>query len=109
VLGYVAGDKGHDWTDSLHGLPVWALHVGPALFLLALVLFRLRNVRSLSRTRPVAIVALVATAPLGEHIGALVDLLLVTVILAALITFEAVRYAETRHRIRHAGHHDPSA
>ena len=104
VLSYVAGDGGHDWTDALHGLPVWALHVGPALYLLALVLFRIRNVHSVSRTRPIAALALIATAPLGEHVGALVDLLIVTAILAALIAFEAVRYAETRHRIRHADH-----
>lgn len=107
VLSYVAGDGGKEWSDSLHGLPVWALHAGPALYLLALVLFRLRNVGSIGRSRPVAIVALVATAPLGEHVGALVDLLLTTVVLALLITYETVRYAETRQRIRRAGGHHP--
>ena len=108
VLGYIGGDDGHDWTDSLHGLPVWALHGGPALYLLALIAFRLRNVGSLSRSRLVAVVALLATAPLGEHIGALLDLLLVTAIMAALIAWEAIRYAETRHRIRHLDGHHPS-
>lgn len=108
VLGYVGGDGGHDWTDALHGLPVWALHGGPALYLLALIAFRLRNVGSLSRSRSIAVVALLATAPLGEHFGALPDLLLVTAIMAALIAWEAIRYAEARHRIRHLeGHHAP--
>ena len=60
------------------------------------------------RTRTVAVIALFATAPAGEHIGALPDLLLVTAIMAALIAWEAIRYAETRHRIRHLdGHPSP--
>ncbi len=108
VLGYVAGEGDHDWTDSLSSLPVWALHGGPALFLISLVLFRLRNVHSISRSRSVACVVLLATAPLGERIGALPDLGLVTAILVALITWEAIRYAEARHRIRHLEDHHPT-
>jgi low temperature requirement protein LtrA len=107
VLGYVAGDDGHDWNDSLSGLPVWSLHGGPALYLLSLILFRLRNVRSISKSRTPALVLLLATAPLGERIGALPDLLLVTGIMAGLIAWEAIRYAESRHRIRHEGDHRP--
>jgi low temperature requirement protein LtrA len=109
AVGYIAGDQGHDWTDSLHGIPVWALHGGPALYLLSLVAFRLRIVRSLGRSRSLALVVLLASAPIGAHIGALMDLLLVTAIMAALIAWEAVRYAETRHRIRHLEDHRPSA
>ena len=108
VLGYVGGDDGHDWNDALHGLPVWALHGGPALYLVSLIMFRLRNIGSISRSRSVAVVALLATAPLGEHMGALLDLLLVTAIMAALIAFEAIRYAEARHRIRHLDGHQPA-
>ena len=105
VLGYVGGE-GHDWSDSLHGLAAWSLHIGPALYLVALVLVRLRVVRSLSRSRSVGAVALLATAPLAVHVGVLVDLAIVTGIMAALVTWEAVRYAESRHRIRHLeGHH----
>jgi low temperature requirement protein LtrA len=109
VLGYVAGDEGHDWNDSLSALPVWSLHGGPALYLLSLILFRIRNVRSISKSRSVAIVLLLATAPLGTRIGALPDLLLVTATLAGLIAFEAIRYAEARHRIRHEEEHRPAA
>ena len=109
VLGYVAGDDGHDWGDSLHGIGLAALHVGPALYLLSLVAFRFRNVRSLGRSRLITAAVLLATIPLGGQIGALPDLLLVTVIMAALITFEAVRYAEDRHRIRHLDGHAPTA
>ena len=109
TLGYVGGEQGHDWSDSLHGLPVWTLHGGPALYLLALIAFRLRNVGSLSRSRLIAVVVLPATAPLGERIGTLMDLALVTAIMAVLIAWEAIRYAETRHRIRHLEGHQPTA
>ncbi len=109
TLGYVGGEQDHDWTDSLHGLPVWALHAGPALYLLSLIAFRLRNVGSFSRSRAIAVVVLLATAPLGEQIGTLMDVALVTAIMAALIAFEAIRYAEARHRIRHLEGHQPAA
>ncbi len=107
-LAYVGGEDGHDWADSLHGLPVWALHGGAALYLLALIAFRLRNVGSVSRSRLVAAVALLAIVPLGERIGTLMDVALVTAIMAALIAFEAIRYAEARHRIRHLEGHKPA-
>ena len=109
TLGYVGGEQDHDWTDSLRGLPVWALHAGPALYLLSLIAFRLRNVGSFSRSRAIAVVVLLATAPLGEQIGTLMDVALVTAIMAALIAFEAIRYAEARHRIRHLEGHQPAA
>ena len=108
VLGYVAGDGGHDWSDSLHGIGLAALHVGPAVYLLSLVAFRLRNVRSLGKARLVTAVTLLVTIPLGARIGVLLDLLVVAGIMIALIIFEAVRYAENRHRIRHEGGHGPT-
>jgi low temperature requirement protein LtrA len=109
AFGYIAGDDGHDWSDSLHGIGLVALHAGPALFLLALVAFRYRNVRSLGRSRLIAAAVLLATIPLGGQIGALPGLLLVTLIMGALVTFEAVVYAEDRHRIRHLDGHAPTA
>jgi low temperature requirement protein LtrA len=107
VLGYVGGE-GHDWSDSLHGLAAWSLHIGPALYLVALILVRVRVVRSLSRSRSVGALALLATTPLASHVGVLVDLVLVTGTMAALITWESVKYAESRHRIRHLEGHHPA-
>ena len=109
VLGYIAGDGGHDWSDSLHGIALASLHVGPAVYLLALVAFRFRNVRSLGRSRLIAAAVLLVAIPLGGQIGALADLVLVTAIMTSLIAFEAVRYAEDRHRIRHLDGHAPTA
>ncbi len=109
VLGYIAGDDGHDWSDSLHGIALAALHVGPAVYLLSLVAFRFRNVRSLGRSRLTAAAVLLVTIPLGGQIGALGDLVLVTAIMTSLIVFEALRYADDRHRIRHLDGHAPTA
>ena len=105
VLGYVAEEGGHTWGDSLHGLAPVALHGGVALYFLSLVALRLRIVRTLGRTRPIAAAALLATMPIGFHIGAALDLALVAGIAIALVGFEATRYAETRHRIRHLEGH----
>ena len=91
------------------GSPLASLHAGPAVYLLALVAFRFRNVRSLGRSRLIAAAVLLVTIPVGGQIGALADLVLVTAIMTALITFEALRYAEDRHRIRHLDGHAPSA
>ena len=101
VLGYVGGEEGHDWAYVMHGVPVYALHGGVALYLLAHVCFRLRNVGTLNRQRLVAAVLLLALIPAGERVGALMDLLLVTGITAALISYEALRHGDIRDRVRH--------
>jgi len=105
VLAYIGGDGGHDWNDSLHGIPLAGLHGGPALYLLSLVAFRLRMVGSISRSRTVAAAVLLATLPIGTRIGALPDLALATGVVSCLIAYEAIRYAEDRHRIRHLDGH----
>jgi len=103
VLSYVGGDGAHGWDDSLGGVPLVALHLGPALFLLAMVAFRLRMIRSLGVARLCAAVLLGVSTVLGAQIGALLDLTLVCGVMVALIAFEALQYAESRRRIRHDG------
>lgn len=107
-LSYISTADDHTWRDSLHGIPLWALHLGPALYLLALVAFRYRNVGTFGTSRPVAAVLLVVSAPLGGAIGVLTDLGVVAAILIGLVVFEAVRFAETRHHIRHGHELDPT-
>jgi low temperature requirement protein LtrA len=101
VMSYVGGADGHDWTDPIHGVPLYALHGGVALYLLAHVAFRLRNVRSLSKQRLTAAVLLLALIPIGDDIGALADLALVTAVMVALVTYEAIRFAARREEVRH--------
>jgi low temperature requirement protein LtrA len=88
--------------DPLETVPAVALCGGVALYLVAHVLFRLRNVRSLNRPRLVVTVALVAIHPAAVELPALATLALVAALCAGLIAYEAIRYAEARARVRHA-------
>ncbi len=86
--------------DPLKLVPAVALLGGVALYLLAHVAFRWRNVHRFSRERVLAAVVLLAVIPVAVEIPALVTLALVTVVLAVLIAYETVKYAELRTRLR---------
>ncbi|MEP6952482.1 MAG: low temperature requirement protein A, partial [Solirubrobacteraceae bacterium] len=89
--------------EPLETVAAVALCAGPALYLLALIAFRLRNVRSLNRQRLVAAVALALVVGVATNAAALWALALVTAILAGLIAYEALRFREARARIRSGG------
>ncbi|WP_205698363.1 low temperature requirement protein A [Conexibacter sp. SYSU D00693] len=91
-----------DYDEPLKAMPAVCLCGGAALYYVGHILFRLRNVRSLSRSRSAATVALLATIPLATEVDALVALGVVAAIAVATVAYEAVRYAEARARIRHA-------
>jgi low temperature requirement protein LtrA len=86
--------------EPLADVPAVALCGGVALYLLALVAFRLRNVRTLNRQRLVGALVLLALIPVARSADALVALALAAVALTALIAFEAIRFREARARIR---------
>jgi low temperature requirement protein LtrA len=86
--------------DPLHIVPATALLGGTAVYLLAHVAFRWRNVHRFSTPRlMVAIVAcaLIAAAP---HLPSWATLAILAALLAALIAWETRRYAELRERLR---------
>jgi len=85
---------------TLKPVPAIALCGGAALYLLALIAFRLRNVRTLNRQRLVAAVVCLALVPLALHAGALVSVGCVSAVLVALIAYEAIRFREARARVR---------
>jgi low temperature requirement protein LtrA len=87
--------------EPLKLVPAAALLGGAALYLLAHVAFRLRNVRTLNRQRLVAAAVFLALIPLGREAPALATLALAAILLSALIAYEAIRFAEARERIRH--------
>ena len=91
-----------DVGEPLKLVPAVALCGGIALYLLAHILFRLRNVGSLNRQRLVVCAALLALIPLGVELDALVTLTLVTALCVGLIAYEAIRFADARDRVRHA-------
>jgi low temperature requirement protein LtrA len=92
--------------DPLKVVPSAALLGGLALYLLAHVAFRWRNVHRFSVQRLVCAIVLVALIPLAVEIPALATMAVAAAILAALIVYESVRFAELRDRLRHQLGHE---
>ena len=87
--------------DPLKLVPAAALLGGAAMYLLAHVAFRLRNMRTLSGRRLICAIVLLALVPAGAALPALATLAILAGLLAALIAYEALRYAEAREHVRH--------
>jgi low temperature requirement protein LtrA len=87
--------------DPLKLEPAVAMLGGTAIYLLAHVAFRWRNVHRFSGQRVLAAVLLAAFVPVAIEVPALVTLAAVTLALALLIAYETVRFAELRDRLRH--------
>jgi low temperature requirement protein LtrA len=77
-----------------------AMFGGAAIYLLAHVAFRLRNVHTLNRQRLVMAGVLVALIPAAYSIPPLAALSLLTALLVVLIAYEALRFADARSRVR---------
>jgi low temperature requirement protein LtrA len=74
---------------------------GPALYLVALSVFKRRNLGSFNQPRLVVAGILVALIAVATRVPALAALGTVTLVACGLIAFEFVRYSEARERIRH--------
>jgi low temperature requirement protein LtrA len=90
-------------SRPLAAIPAAALFGGVALYLLAHVAFRLRNMHTLSVRRLLCAALLLALLPLVHALQptSLATLALLAAVLCALIAYEVLRYAEFRERIRH--------
>jgi low temperature requirement protein LtrA len=88
-------------------VPATALFGGTALYLLAHVAFRYRNIHTINTQRLVTAALLVALLPLAAEIPALAALAILAAILVALIAYEAIRFADARDRVRHELAHEP--
>jgi low temperature requirement protein LtrA len=95
--------------DELELVPAAALLGGAAVYLLAHVAFRLRNIRTLNGRRLVCAVVLVALLPLAVELPALATLGILAAVLLALIAYEALRFAEARDRVRHQLAREPTS
>ncbi|HXV02966.1 MAG TPA: low temperature requirement protein A [Gaiellaceae bacterium] len=87
--------------DPLDLVPAAALLGGAAVYLLAHVSFRLRNLHTLNKQRLVCAGLLLALIPVGVALPALGTLGVLAGVLTVLIAYEAVRFAEARDRVRH--------
>ena len=108
ILGALGLEKiiGHV-EEPLKTVPAFALLGGVAIYLLAHVAFRLRNVHTLNRQRLVLALLLFALVPLATDVAPLVVLAVVTALLCALITYETISYGEARARVRHQLRSEP--
>jgi low temperature requirement protein LtrA len=87
--------------EPLKVVPAAAMLGGSALYLLAHVAFRLRNIGTLNRQRLLCAIVLVALVPAAVELPALATLAILAALLVALIAYETLRFAEARERIRH--------
>jgi low temperature requirement protein LtrA len=90
--------------DPLKDAVAMALCGGLALYALAHVAFRLRNVGTLSKQRTVTAIVCLALMPVALEAPALLTIGLLALVWIALITYEAMRFAERRREIRAASH-----
>src|SRR5215210_1731572 len=89
--------------DELEIVPAFALLGGVAIYLLGLVAFRYRHIKTVNKRRLGLAVLLLALLPAGTALPALAILAVVAVLLWALVTIETRGYGEGRARVRHGG------
>jgi low temperature requirement protein LtrA len=87
--------------DPLETVPAFALLGGVALYLVGLVAFRLRHVRSVNWRRFALAVVLVALLPAATELPALAVIAIVAALLWAVVTIETRAYGEGRANVRH--------
>jgi low temperature requirement protein LtrA len=87
--------------DPLHIEVATGMLGGAALYLLAHVAFRWRNVHRFSTQRLICALLMLTLVPLATEIASLATLAIVVALLAALIAYETVQFAELRDRLRH--------
>jgi low temperature requirement protein LtrA len=85
---------------ELDSVPATALLGGAAIYLLAHVTFRWRNVHRFSGQRVIAAAACLALLPAAPHVAALVTLSLLAAVLAAIVLYEHLHFAPLRTRLR---------
>jgi low temperature requirement protein LtrA len=89
-----------DVGEPLELVPAAATLGGTAIYLLAHVAVRLRVSRSLNARRLLSALLLLALIPVAAEVPALATIGLLAGVLSALVTYERLRYAESRERVR---------
>ena len=86
--------------DELDTVPAFALCVGPAVYLAAFSLLRLRIARRVGRGRAIAAVACAALFPFALAVPALVALTLIAIVWVLLHVYELVWWRDARAETR---------
>ncbi len=87
--------------DPLPTIPAFGLTGGVTLYLLAHVAFKRRHHQPFHWARLVMAGVVLAVWPLAREVDALASLAVVTALVAALIAYESIRYADVREAVRH--------
>jgi low temperature requirement protein LtrA len=90
---------GHHGED-LHDVPAFALLGGLAVYLLGLVAFRYRHVKTINRQRLGLAIVLLFLVPVATAMPALISLAVAVVLVWLMITFEHFRYGPGRAQLR---------
>jgi low temperature requirement protein LtrA len=106
VAGIVLGALGLKKTightgEHLHDVTAFALLGGVAIYLLGLVAFRYRQVRTINRQRLGLAIVLLILVPVATQIAALTSLAIVVILIWAMIGYEHRGYGERRDELRH--------
>jgi low temperature requirement protein LtrA len=108
TMAYIAdtADPTHGPFGHLSPIAVITLCVGPAVYLVAHLAFRYRNIKTINKPRLVMSLMLIGVIPLCLTLPAILALTLVAAMLASLVVFEVKHYAAARHKIRHSKGHE---
>jgi low temperature requirement protein LtrA len=87
--------------DPLETVPAFALLAGVSLYLLGLVAFRYRHVKSINWRRVALALLIVALLPAATALPALAILAIVAALLWILVLVETRGYGEGRAQVRH--------
>ena len=90
-----------DVGEPLDTVPAVAMLGGTALYLLAHIAMRWRNIHTLNRQRLLCAALLVVLVPAAVELPALATLGIVVAVLVMLIAYETRLYGEGRQRVRH--------
>jgi low temperature requirement protein LtrA len=87
-------------SEQLHDVPATALLGGLALYLLGLVAFRYRHIRTLNRQRLGLAIVLLILVPVATAVPALISLAAAVVLVWSMIAYEHRGYGPGRDRLR---------
>ncbi len=105
VLEYVGDTEHHQLDDPLKGIGLFALYGGVVIYLLGHVGFKWRTMHQVGVSRLITAGLAVVAVPLVTNVPALGQLGVLTALVAGLVAFESVRFAQERDELKHGGHH----
>jgi low temperature requirement protein LtrA len=105
VLEYVGDTEHHHLDDPLKGIGLFALYGGVVLYLLGHVGFKWRTMHRVGTSRLITAGLALVAVPLLTNVPALGQLGVLAALLAGLVAFESVRFAQERDQLKHGEHH----